>query len=386
MIRQYEDFIIAGDFVSAWRCFQYDFKLNYKLDFELSWHNEHLRLILKLFPNGIGSNPALTDVNDIAGALNALARAYKNVGEPGLAIDIFRRELALQRTGTIHRVRGLANLANTLRLTGRFSEAEQAAHQMVIEAASVNDPMWEAYSLYWNGVLRSAAGLTDEAVLLLRQAQVLFEHLHDKKASAAGRGRTYAHLAQLELWLANPRGALCFARHAQQLAKEHDEGRELIFTARLTGTANLRLGKQVESQEDLEHAIRDAQNSRYWEEWLAATISFADLVQRNRIHSITTARDLLNADARSRAERGPYAMLLADFNIALCQILRASGRREPAIEAAKKAIEAAFGDQSAYHYHWGIVLARSICWNLVSHNLQCFRIQLCKPTLYLPTC
>lgn len=358
LIQSYEAFIKVGEFTAAWRCFQYDFKLNYRLDFELSWHTEHLRLLLMLFPSGIENNPALDDVNDIAGALNALARAYKNVGQPGKAVNIFRRELELQKAGTLHRVMGLANLTNTLRLTGRFSEAEDAAGQLMIEASRVNDPKWEAYSLYWNGILCSESGSTDEAVLLLRQAQVLFEHLQDRKASAAGRGRTYAHLAQLELWLGNAMGALCFGRHAQQLANEHDEGREFIFTARLIGAASMRLADQSRSLEDLNRAVRDAQACSYWEEWLAATISLAELQQRKHTHTNIATRDLLNAEVRCQAESGPYAMLLADFDIALCEILRSSNRRDLAIEAAKRALVSAVGDKSPHHYHWGALQAK----------------------------
>ncbi len=363
VIQTYEGFIATADYVSAWQHFRDH--LNYTLDFELNEHAKHLELLERLFPQpDIFSNPY--HINDFAVAVNALARAYKNVGQPGKAIEIYRRGLELERTDPLHRVMALGNLANALRLTGNFTAAQRAARQMAEEASNVRDPKWKAYSLYWNGVLQAGNGLAGESVLLLRQAQVLFEDLHDHQESAAGLGRTYAHLAQLELWLQNPRGALCFARHAYRLAETHNERRESIFAARLAGTAKTQLTQYANDLEDLKNAISDAKGCDYWEEWLAATIALAEQVQRSGSGSLTTALSILSDDARIRAQQGPYAMLLADFNIALCRILRMSGGGEGASEA-NIAFEAALGVHSDVHYHWGIVRARKHLMDLGEH-------------------
>ena len=174
-IQDFRDDLKSGRYDLAWDYFQEH--LNRQLDFELSDNHTHLTLLLNLFNDHPDNDPPLTSPENKAAALNALGRAYKNIGQPLTAVEIFNRQLALNAGSAETRVIALANLANVLRLTGQLSKAEQVARKMLEAAAKSNLPRWRAYGLYWNGVLCAGRGAVNEGLVLLRQAQVLFEDI-----------------------------------------------------------------------------------------------------------------------------------------------------------------------------------------------------------------
>jgi MoaA/NifB/PqqE/SkfB family radical SAM enzyme len=347
-IQNYLTFIGVPLYPLAFRTFRDH--INYHLDFVLSQHARHLELLLKLFPDGIDAEPPLPSPSDRASALNALGRAFKNTGEPDRAVQIFRRQLQLQHSAGVPRVVALGNLANALRLVGRLKEADDTASEMLEQAATVNEPKWQAYSLYWNGVLRAGIGRFDEAVLLLRYAQLRFEDLNrdDRTAAAAGLGRICAHLAQIELWLENPAAALIYARHAEQLAHVHGEGREMIFSGRLIGTAQLRLGDAAAGRAGLQRTLARAKECEYLEEQLAVTVALAELERRSG--DPRRAYQLLTDELRERAATGGYALLLSEFDLERCEILRARGDVAKAAVAARSAFEQAHCDGPPFSY------------------------------------
>ena len=69
------------------------------------------------------------------------------------------------------------------------------------------------------------------------------------------------------------------------------------------------------------------------------------------------ARELLDA-VWEAAERGPYPLIHADaFNV-LGQIELDEGKKDAAIEAAKKAYRLAWCDGPPFAYHWGLEKAK----------------------------
>ena len=355
-IDAYLRYLSVENYDQAWKCFRAG--LNEQLDLILNDNDEHLQLIRKLFREDIDSEPPLSSRENKAAALNALARAYKNVGEPRKAVQIYKRQLALLTGGDEPHVKGLAFLANALRLTGDLSEAEDTARKMLAEAAKSDLPKWQAYALYWNGILYANRGAMDQGLLLLRQAQVLFEasFAPDDPNYAEGVARTYAHLAQIELWLGHPKVALGFAREAVQLEPLHRQPRELIFARRLSGMANLALGNLEVAKAELDKARDDARKSRYLEEELAASIGLAEHARIKRRY--TAARQLLDEVERGRLESGGYALLLSDFDNARSQVYRDEGNRDEAVEAAKRALKEAWCDGPSFCYYWGLERAR----------------------------
>jgi MoaA/NifB/PqqE/SkfB family radical SAM enzyme/tetratricopeptide (TPR) repeat protein len=355
-IRYYETYVENGLYDIAWTYFRDD--LNYVLDFLSSQNRKHLELLLRLLPKG-ENDPRLASIKDKPGVFNALGRAYKNIGRPTMAVDLFQRQLELQYAKGHPDVRALGNLANALRLSGQLFEAENMAGKMFEEATRLNQPIWEAYSLYWNGVLLAGRGSIDDGTLLLEQAQVLFEDINDsvKHEGSAGAGRVYAHLAQIELWLGNPKMALAFARNAWWLVQQHHQHREKIFVSRLIGVAKLLLGDNNGSWKDLRSVLKEAEDCGYFEEQLAATIGLAELDRR--VQNLPSARDRLSDDLRSQAEAEKYSLLLSDFDNTLCQIQQDRRHHVEAVEAATRAYRQAWCDGPPFSYYWGLMQATS---------------------------
>jgi MoaA/NifB/PqqE/SkfB family radical SAM enzyme/tetratricopeptide (TPR) repeat protein len=328
-----------------------------EMDFGQSRNHELLDLLGLLFPSdkGFKKDPLLTAAGDRAIALNFVARGLKNVGQPKRAVDVLMRGLSQHRANDVPRFFMLANLVNLLRLTGEFARADLEADHMVSAANNLREVVCEAYSLYWCGVLRADCGDVDAAVSMLRQAQILFERIPNKGRQAAGLGRTYAHLAQVELWLGHPAVALTFATRGLHLASVHRQPRESVFCRRLIGTAWMRLRDVTAAVAELTRAIEKAESCKYREEQRAATIALAESLSWN--NQPDDARYLLSDELRRQAADGGLRLLLADYYNTKCILQQAEGRQSDAIRSAHAAYEAAWCSGPGAQYHWGLETA-----------------------------
>jgi MoaA/NifB/PqqE/SkfB family radical SAM enzyme/tetratricopeptide (TPR) repeat protein len=329
-----------------------------ELDFGQNRNHELLALLGMLFPSegGFDKDPDLRAPANRAVALNFVARALKNIGEPQAAATILRRGLGQYQEKGVPRFFMLANLVNLLRLTGEFAQAEIEAARMAEAAIDLNYRECEAYSLYWRGVLRADRGEVESAGEMLRQAQLLFEGMDRLLRGAAGLGRTYAHLAQFELWLGNPGVALTFATRGMHFGSVHHQPRESIFCRRLMGTAWVRLRDFAAGVAELNRAVDEADACAYKEEFVAAKIALAEA--RLLGGSSTEARYTLSDDIRQVAEVGGFRLLLADYYNMKCNVLRSEKRLAEAIATAEAAQEAAWCGGPGLHYRWGLEAAR----------------------------
>ena len=356
--RQYRVFVSAEEYDDA---FDVLGPLLYNLDFRDSRHHDLLELLVDLFPKrDTHQVPRVGSPSARATVLTYLARVKKNTGRAGEAVSIYLRALAIAGVGEVQRFWILANLLNALRLKGKLGEAESLGQQLLADPPNKWD--CEAYGLYWNGVLRADCGRADQAAPLLRQAQILFEDGEDAQKRVEGISRTYAHLAQLELWLGNPQVALRFAMRAASFGKHHGQTRERIFYLRLVGTARLRLGDLKGARRDLLLVRQDALRSNYFEELFAATIALAETECRE--NDAVRARHWLDDEQHDRARQGEYALLLADFYNVRAAVHRALDRRESAIADARSAFELAWCDGPRLHYHWGLEQAKRLLSDL----------------------
>ncbi len=354
-IDMYRNHIARNEFGTAFHIFferpNPENSLNYVLDFVYSRCDDHLDLLSDLFKD-IKSNPHKFTPSQRAKVFNAHARAYKNTGQLDDAIKTFRQQIDIEVPTHESGVHTYANFINALRLAGRLYEATDLGHQL-LRLSHDETPKSIGYSLYWNGIVAAAKGFYKEAELLLRQAEQVFEAIAEDD-KYRGLGRTYAHIALLELWLGNASIAWPLANQSHLMAENHGESRETIFTSRLMGMASLAMGNYQQSEKHLTDAQNKAQDVGYLEEELEATIGLAELDSRDG--KLTMAEQKLR-DVERRAHEGRYRLLRVDSLNALTQVFRESGRCKQAIKAALNAYQCACCDNRPYAYERGLLIA-----------------------------
>ena len=111
------------------------------------------------------------------------------------------------------------------------------------------------------------------------------------------------------------------------------------------------------SRADLLAALAGAEESKYFEEVVAAKTALAELAYRTG-GELPKIDLLIPDEIQERARVSGYAMLVADFSITLAKIHRSLGNTKQAISNAKCAMDAACGDEGAFRYNWGFTQAR----------------------------
>jgi tetratricopeptide (TPR) repeat protein len=359
-IELYNTLIGLGRYDDAYVVFRD--RLEYATHFRLSASHQRAELLEMPFPDGLDESPRLSRANDQGFTLNALAAAYNHGGQPGRAVPLLRRDIAICESesdlGNASIVSG--HLAYVLHPSGELRESEGAARRALHITREQGNRFQEAISLYYLGLTLAARGVVDDsAVALERSLRMFVAQRHTQS-----EGLVNAFLAQRALWLGNPAATGSLADRAWELARvERLEG-DFIRAARLQGEAALGLddpstgsGQSLARAEERLHlALTRARAVNLIQEELPTLAALAEL--RRRQGDPKTARELLK-DAWGPAERGPYPLFHADARNVLAQIERDAGNADAAVEVATRAYRLAWCDGPPFAYHWGLEAARA---------------------------
>jgi tetratricopeptide (TPR) repeat protein len=310
-------------------------------------------LLEMLFPDGLDQLPRLSKPGAQAFTLNALALGYNLSGQPGRAVQFYRRANVIdeQASDPNNLAIGLGNFSWALLPSGSLRESEAAARRALSITRELKNAFQEAVSLEWLGLTLAAAGeASGVQAALLRSLQMFRALVHTQ-----AEGRLNAYLAQRALWIGAAGEARPLAERAWELARNRKYEGDFILAARLQGEAALGLNDLATADERLHHALTRARAVNHVEEELPALTGLAEL--RRRQGDPRAAREFLD-DVWEPAERGPYPLLHADALNVLAQIERDAGNLEAAIAAATKAYRVAWCDGPPYAYHWGLEAAK----------------------------
>ena len=322
--------------------------------YRLSASRQRVELLEMLFHDGLDQLPRLSNPPRQAFTLNEMALAYQFSGQPGRAVPLFRRDLAIvEKEGDQGNLStGLQNLSVALRLSGAVSESQLAALQSLVIERKRGDLLSEGVSLQELGLILAVRGPVDEAERSVQRALRIWSIQENRQGEGVGN----AYMAQLILWKAEHAAAVQLASRAWELAIVQQFEKDFIRAARLQGAALVGVNDLARADERLHHALTRARAVNLVEEELPALIALAEL--RRRHGDSDAARELLDAVWES-AERGPYPLYHADALNVLAQIERDAGNTAAAIEAATQAYRKAWCDGPPFAYHWGLEAARA---------------------------
>jgi tetratricopeptide (TPR) repeat protein len=329
--------------------------------FKLSASRLRAELLELLFPRGISELPEVSDTGDQAYILNALAATYLS-SQPGLAAELYRRNFAIRKARGDEKdaCTALTNLSNALRQSGKLYEAEVIARQALKLAREINHRFLEATNLGWLGMSLAVRGRSEDGERVIRQSLQIFkerrEALPGDKHDTPAEATAYAFLARLKLWMDDPSAARPLSIESLKLAAVKKFKRYVVLSTRMRGAVALALDDQLQADNDLNDALRDARADNIVVEEILALIGLAQL--RLRQGNAQAAREML-ADIWESAEEGPYPLFHAEACNVLAQIEREEGNRERALEAATKAFRLAWCDGPPFIYHHELKTARA---------------------------
>lgn len=317
--------------------------------YRLGASRQRVELLEMLFPNGIDELPRLSSQRAQGVTLNSLALGYLYMGQPGEAIEVFRRyiSIASEMKDMANHSIGLGNLSEPLRLTGSLYGSEDTARRALVIAREQGADDDEAAFLVQLGLTLAMQGNTLQSIVAL-----------DRSLRIAERGLSYFpydYQAMCALWFGDFKKSYDLAAKALDNSEALRFERGIIRAIGLQGQAALRLNDLAIADERLHHTLTRARLVNSIEYELIALVALAEL--RRRQGDAKAARELLD-DVWDGAERGPYPLFHADACNVLAQIERDAGNLEAAVEAAERAYRLAWCDGPPFAYHWGLEKAR----------------------------
>jgi tetratricopeptide (TPR) repeat protein len=351
-IERYHTLVSLGRYDDASTVFETG--LNLATLYRLPAHRERISWLERLFPNGLGEPPALTDENARSLILDALAMSYSFSDQPGRAVPLFRRadEIDKRINATPSRQVGLSNLGIALCSVGDFWGAEVALRNALVIARDLDDNFQERVILRELGrVLGSIGDSTLSLVALGRSQRLAIE-----ESNYQGECLGSAYLSEVLLWFGNVVKASTLADRAWDLAANRRLERDFIRAALMQGRAALSQDERTRADERLHYAIGRTRAINMVEFELSALTAIAELELRR--NHLVEARARLD-DVWQAAERGPYPLHQADAYSVLAAIELAEENKPAAIDAATKAYKAAWCGGPPYAYHWGLQKAKA---------------------------
>ena len=107
-----------------------------------------MELVEGLFPRGIDAPPALSHRADQGFALNALALAYSESGQPRIATRLFERAAPLLADDLLSSIVNRGDLSNSRRLCGELFGAELAVRKSAIDVFALDESDSVARNFY----------------------------------------------------------------------------------------------------------------------------------------------------------------------------------------------------------------------------------------------
>lgn len=301
-------------------------------------------------------------------ALNALAMAYKEMGQLEQAVRFFSRALdhSIEMGDGENEVAVGFNLSATMYLCGQLYGAENAARKVLHIAQKRHDPLESSRRRRYLARLSQAEILSLQnlneiwttrglSVIEIQQALILVQ---EDNLNEAGLflSLTKNVLAECSLQLNDLVRAEQFATEACEIGQSEEDALILTRARRIQGTIALRQGNLERAVKLLNGILTSARVLNDVREELYILIGLAELHRQRG--DLQAARELLD-DVREIADRGPYRLAYADACNVLAQIERDAGNRAGAIEAANLAYRHAWCDGPPFAYHWGLQTAKA---------------------------
>lgn len=356
-VEQYNELADEGRYDAAYRLFMV--LVNYPTLHLLNAARLRIRLLRRLFPNGIDAAPALTSPFDQAMALNALAQGLQFGGRPVRAIPLFRRSVALldESGNRVYLEAALDNLSLALYQIGALREAHNSAKRAEEIDVASGDRIALAHARLYLGKVQAAIGASHNGRKHLEESLQVFEAggLAIKQALAV------LSLGALALWEKTDAGP--FADRAMALLEQarnkggQVDSRRYAEAVALTGLAELQAGRLENAQSHLRVALDAAREVGFVQGELPAAIGLAEICRIRR--RWTVARRFLGEVIRA-AKTGGYALLSADAFNSLAQLEADWGRKRAAVDAAQRAFRLAWCDGPPFIYHWGLRIAQGL--------------------------
>jgi tetratricopeptide (TPR) repeat protein len=328
-------------------------RLEQPIYFRLGAARRQIELLSPLLPSA-DEAPRLTSASSQNHLIGALAQSYHLSGQSGHAVSLHTRynRIQMEHGNSRNLAKGLCNLAEALRYTGRIYAAETALRKAVAILGGEEDPLEEAAANYLLGRTLACRGMHDESLAALESARKTFTH-YGKIISV---GTTNASLAQRALWFGDFEAAASFADIAWELAHDQSNARDFVRAARLQGAAALRLNDLGKANERLGFALAAARAIVFTLGEIPVLVDLADL--RCQQGEISSAKDLLD-DVLGLVETGPYPLFHADLCVVTSRLHEIEGDLAGARNAAGRAFRAAWCDGEPYSYYRGVADARA---------------------------
>ena len=316
----------------------------------LSASRLRVKLLERLFPDGVDATPKLSHARLQSYTFNSLALGYQFSGQPIVAIKLFEFADKIYRQGYDQEDSSicLRNLSDVLRLTGSLYRSEAVAKTAFDICQNLtHDKFGEAISLQMLGAAIAQRGNYNRAEAILQCSMRNFIDELNKQ----GENVVNTYLAEVMIWQGRPEAALSLADRAWDLAHVHDSEIDFIRAARLQGSAALYIGDIETADERLHHALTRARKVQLVEEELPTLIALAKLHLQQQ--EPDKARERLE-EAWESIERGPYPLFHADALNVLAKVEQNEGNTDAAIHAATEAYTKAWCDGPPFAYHAGL--------------------------------
>jgi len=328
--------------------------------FQLGAYQLRIDLLQRLFPDDEDGAPRLRDELDQAWTLNELAKSYNVSGQPGRAVPLAKREIAIHKkhNDKINLAVAVGNLAYMQTGLGAFRAAEANLRRRIELCLEMKDEYKESIGHLFLGrvlVYRGAWAYSDTE--LATALEIAKKVGHVQAEGVAWADRSLFRLLQLrceiggDLWasgIGDATPAIASARRALDLADETANDARFVYPVRdyvrvhwLLGSGNRVFGELNEAERHLHDALERCRRINLVE--IEADI----LIDLARLRMATTEPDeavRLAEEALIITERSGYVLQGADAHLVLAQLAKDRGDATALREHAEEALRLATCD------------------------------------------
>jgi tetratricopeptide (TPR) repeat protein len=334
-------------------------RLEHPLYFQLGAYQMRIELLRGLFPDGEAALPRLTKEADQAWTLNSLANSYSLSGQPGRAVPLFEKQIAIRekRGDKKNFAVGLGNLADDQQKIGRLEAAAVNLRRSIALCQEIEDRFNEAIGHREYGRLLAAIGDWQASQAELDTALTQFTEENRLQSQSVG----WAYRAQAALWQGQAAEGRHAAQEALRLAEEdartsYPVERDFVRAYWLLGWAQAELGQFTAAQGHLDEALRRCRAINNVELEPSILLALARLAFAKSRASGQAAEwpggeaAALAQEALQVAERAGYVLNQADIHNFLAAVALDAGQRDAARQHAQRAQALAAGDGPPYVY------------------------------------
>jgi len=338
-IELYHHTVRAGRHDEAW--ILYRDRLWRTIYYRFGAYQAQIELLYALFPD----KEKLLRLKDEAHqghAMNELANAYSVSGQPGRAVPLFERVIALfEKVGDKENLAiGLGNLAEDQLKVGALAAVEENLRRRVALCREIEDEFNEAIGHHQLGYLLTYVGTYEEAEKEFSEAETLFG---DGKHNL---GMVYESRTISLILAGETDCVLEFAKKAYEFQDREQFVWCVVHTDWLLGAAHRAQGELAQAEPHLEEAIRRCRriNLIMFEPDILLELARLRHAQ-GRAEALSLAQEALDI-----ADRCEYRLVQADCHSFLAELALEKGDCQKAQEHAEIARERAWCDGPPHRY------------------------------------